>query len=390
MKPRRVFVALLVVSLLTLTSTLLLLVNAQQTGTGEGKYEFVLVTDQNQERPVFYTEAPDGRYFIVDQPGRILLVEDGVTQTDPVFLDLRGTAEMEANEQGLLGLAFHPDYLENGYFFVYYTDTDDDTVVSRFQVDFAKPNEVDPATEAIFLQLDQPYRNHNGGMIAFNTDGYLYIGFGDGGSGGDPQENAQNLETWLGSILRIDVDNSGTDTRYSIPEDNPFAEGGGLPEIWHYGVRNPWRFSFDSATGDLYIGDVGQNEYEEVDFAAVDSSGLNLGWGNYEATHEYGGRPAIDNTEFPVAEYNHGLGCSITGGYVYRGTELPEFDGVYFYGDYCSGIVWTLQQNEDGEWANELFLDTDFNISSFGQDSDGEIYIVNHNGGIYQLVAVEE
>ena len=391
MKPRRVFITLLVVSLLTLTSTVLLLVNAQQTGTGEGEFEFVLVTDQNQQRPVFYTEAPDGRYFIVDQPGRILLVEDGITQTTPAFLDLQGTAEMEANEQGLLGLAFHPDYLENGYFFVYYTDTADNTVVSRFTLDFDNPNEVDPATETIFLQLEQPYRNHNGGMIAFNTDGYLYIGLGDGGSAGDPQENAQNFDTWLGSILRIDVDNPNDDTLYSIPEDNPFAEGGGLPEIWHYGLRNPWRFSFDTATGDLYIGDVGQNEIEEIDFALVDSSGVNFGWGNYEANDGFGGRPTIANTEFPIAEYNHGLGCSVTGGYVYRGSEMPELDGVYFYGDYCTGIVWTLQQNEDGTWENELFLYTDFTISSFAQDSEGEIYIVNHDGGgIYMLVVVED
>lgn len=390
MKPRRVFLTLLAVSLLTLTSTVFLLVNAQQTGTGEGKYKFELVTDQNQERPLLYIQAPDERFFIVEQTGRILLVEDGVTQTEPAFLDLRGTAQMNANEQGLLGLAFHPNYLENGYLFVYYTDAADDTVVSRFEVDLDNPNEVDPATETVFLQLEQPYRNHNGGMIVFGPDDYLYIGLGDGGSGGDPEENGQNLNNLLGALLRIDVDTPGEDTLYSIPSDNPFADGGGLPEIWHYGLRNPWRYSFDSMTGDLYIGDVGQGEFEEISLASAGEGGLNFGWGNYEASQEYGGRPAIDDTVFPIAEYNHGLGCSVTGGYVYHGSALPEFEGVYFYGDYCSGIVWTLQQNEDGEWVNELFLDTDYNISSFAQDAAGELYIVRHDGGVYQLVADED
>lgn len=390
MNPRRVFMALLVVSLFAFTSTMILLVNAQQPGTGEDVYEFVLVTDENQERPIFYTEAPDGRYFIVDQMGYIYETLDGETQTDPAFLDLHNVVGTQSNEQGLLGLAFHPDYLENGYFFVYYTNPADNTVVSRFEVDFENLNEVDLATESTFFELEQPYRNHNGGMIAFADDGYLYIGLGDGGSAGDPKENGQNLETLLASILRIDVDNPSDETMYSIPEDNPFADGGGLPEIWHYGIRNPWRFSFDTATGDLYIGDVGQNEYEEISFASADSSGVNFGWGNYEANHEFNSRPAIENTEFPIAEYNHGLGCSVTGGYVYHGELLPELDGMYFYGDYCTGIVWTLAQNEEGEWENELFLDTDFTISSFGQDSDGEIYIVNHDGGVHMLMTVTE
>ena len=330
--------------------------------------------------PVAIANAGDGsgRLFIVEQRGAIRVVVDGKLQDQP-FLDIQNHVGANASERGLLGLAFHPKYKENGYFYVNYTKPDGNSVVSRFH---ATGNIADPASEKKLLGVAQPYPNHNGGSVVFGPDGNLYLGFGDGGSGGDPLGNGQSLNTLLGKILRLDVDN---DDPYAIPQDNPFASGGGEPEIWAYGLRNPWRFSFDSATGDLYIGDVGQSEWEEIDFLKAGSAfGANFGWNAMEGMHAFNGS---DSTAFvaPVAEYSHnGDGCSVTGGYVYRGAALPDWSGIYFYGDYCSGKVWGLSKADTG-WQSKKLFETGANISSFGIDEAGEIYFAGYAGSIYRL-----
>ncbi|MCW5875400.1 MAG: PQQ-dependent sugar dehydrogenase [Anaerolineales bacterium] len=330
--------------------------------------------------PIFLTHSADnsGRLFVVEQPGRIwVLPEDGAQPA--LFLDIRSRVGSRGNEQGLLGLAFHPKYVQNGYFYVNYTDSSGDTVIARYS-SVPGGDEADPGSEAVLLRVAQPYPNHNGGHLEFGLDGYLYIALGDGGSGGDPLGAGQSLDTHLGKLLRIDVD--GGDP-YAIPEGN----GPGLPEIWAYGLRNSWRFSFDTATGDLYIGDVGQNAWEEINFLPGGSAGgANFGWNFYEGSHPYQGTPpgGIDLV-FPVAEYDHGSGCSVTGGYVYRGHRLPAWRGVYLYGDFCSGAVFGLLQNPDGSWQNARLFQTNFQISSFGRDQHGEIFLVDRSGGIYQL-----
>jgi glucose/arabinose dehydrogenase len=341
--------------------------------------------------PVFLTGAGDhsGRVFIVTQPGMIYVAKDGVVLDQP-FLDLSELvsgprSSGEYSERGLLGLAFHPHFSENGYFYVNYTDLDGNTVIARYSASPAA-DQAEPQSERRLLQVEQPYPNHNGGMLAFGPEGYLYIGLGDGGSAGDPQGNGQSQQTWLGKILRIDVDRGDP---YAIPADNPFASGGGKPEIWASGLRNPWRFSFDALTGDLYIGDVGQNQWEEVDFLEAGSpGGANFGWSYREGLHPYQGIPAdgLKLTE-PVAEYDHSLGCSITGGEVYRGMNLVEWQGVYLYGDYCNGNLWGLLHTPDGTWQNQLLFSTGYSISSFGVDDSGEVYLLDlRQGDIYQLV----
>jgi glucose/arabinose dehydrogenase len=280
------------------------------------------------------------------------------------------------NEQGLLGLAFHPQYQENGRFFINYTDVNGDTVIARFQVS-DDPDIADLSSEEALLGVDQPFANHNGGVAAFGPDGYLYLGLGDGGSQGDPMENAENTNVLLGKILRIDVDSADP---YAIPADNPFGN-----EVWAYGLRNPWRFSFDKSTGDLYIGDVGAGDWEEIDFLPAGSpGGANFGWDHREGAHDFeGGGPEgmID----PVAEYSHPEGgCSVTGGFVYRGS-MPEWNGIYLYGDYCTGMIWGLL-NTDGGWQNQLLFDMDVTITSFGQDQNSELYLLSDNGGVFRLV----
>lgn len=348
-------------------------------------YSWNLVTD-GYAQPLLVTHAGDGsgRLFVVEQQGMILVVENGQRLATP-FLDIRYEVGSEGNEQGLLGLAFHPDYENNGYFYVNYTGLGGNTVISRFQVT-DDPNVVDALTEAPMLYIAQPYANHNGGHVEFGPDGYLYIGSGDGGSGGDPQNNGQSLETLLGKMLRIDVNVDGP---YGVPSDNPFASGGGLSEIWAYGLRNPWRFSFDAATGDLYIADVGQGEWEEIHMLpAGTGNGANLGWRFYEGTHPYEGTPPQGlELDFPVAEYDHSSRCSITGGYVYRGAQAAEWNGIYFYGDFCSGEVMGMYQAADGNWSTQVLWDTAALITSFGVDEAGELYLVDRNGGIYQLQA---
>lgn len=337
------------------------------------------------ERPLDLVEPPDGsgRLLLVEKPGRILVLQDNNLLPEP-FLDIRDRVNINGNEQGLLGIALHPNYQENGYFYLNYTGQGGSTFISRFTTT-DDPNRADPGSEKILLTFEQPFENHNGGVVAFGPDGYLYIGTGDGGSRNDPQDNGQSLDTLLGKILRIDVD--GGDP-YAIPADNPFADGGGRPEIWAYGLRNPWRFSFDSLTGDLYIADVGQNMIEEIDFQPAGAAGgINYGWKYREgSTDANGGPPAGMESEDPVAEYTHADGCSVTGGFVYRGEDLPEFRGVYLYADYCSGKMWGLLRGADGTWqSSELYQLGGRNITSFGQDSRGELYIIDDGGGIYRL-----
>lgn len=349
------------------------------------EFEWNLIAD-GFRRPLFVTHAGDGsgRLFVVEQDGTIRIFANSTTLPNP-FLDIDEQVGSESNEQGLLGLAFHPDYENNGFFYVNYTDNNGDTMIVRFTVS-GDPNMADAASQKILLQVDQPFPNHNGGYLEFGPDGTLFFGLGDGGSQGDPNGNAQSLQTYLGKLLRIDV-NSGDP--YGIPPDNPFANGGGLPEIWAHGLRNPWRFSFDRVTGDLYIADVGQNQWEEVNFVpAGASSGSNFGWDFMEGSHPFEGT-APDGLVAPVAEHDHSGRCSITGGYVYRGQSLPAWQGVYLYGDYCSGEIFGLVQNADGTWESRLLYDTSFSITSFGLDEGGEIYVVDRSGGLYQLQAVQ-
>jgi glucose/arabinose dehydrogenase len=346
-----------------------------------GGFAWNLIADGFQ-RPLFVTHSGDGsgRLFIVEQDGAIRVFTDGAILPDP-FLDINDQVGSESNEQGMLGLAFHPDYEQNGFFYINYTDVQGDTVIARFNVS-ADPNVADPASEKILLQVDQPFPNHNGGHLEFGPDGYLYFGLGDGGSQGDPNGNGQSLETYLAKLLRVDV-NSGDP--YAIPADNPFANGGGLPEIWAYGLRNPWRFSFDIATGNLFIADVGQGQWEEVNFLPAGSpGGSNFGWNFLEGTHPYKG-DAPEGLIAPVTEYEHGNRCSVTGGYAYRGQALPAWQGVYIYADYCSGEVFGLVHHADGSWESQLLYDTGFLITSFGLDEAGEIYVLDRSGGLYQL-----
>jgi glucose/arabinose dehydrogenase len=328
------------------------------------------------------------RLFVVEQGGRILIIRNGAIVPTP-FLDVSNRIRA-GGEQGLLGLAFHPSYAQNGRFFVNYTDTRGDTHVAEFRVT-ANPDVADPASERLLLFVDQPFDNHNGGGLAFGTDGKLYLGLGDGGSGGDPMGNGQSLGTHLGKMLRIDVD---AGTPYGVPADNPFTRtAGARPEIWAFGLRNPWRFAFDRMTGDLVIADVGQSAVEEVDIGlASRHGGENYGWNVTEGSRCY--RPAngcnMTGLTLPVAEYTHADGCSITGGVVYRGCRLPGYQGTYFYGDYCSGIIRSFRLEngravDSRDWTSSLGRGIG-SLSSFGVDADGEAYMVDHDGAVYRIV----
>ena len=323
------------------------------------------------DHPVDVQHAGDGsgRLFIVEKAGRVRVVRDGRLLEAP-FLDITGRVTSLSSEQGLLGLGFHPAYETSGYFYVNYTEGLGDTVIARYQVT-QDPDVADPASEKRLLGVDQPFPNHNGGAVVFGPDGYLYLGLGDGGAAGDPFGNGQNLETFLGKVLRLDVDHGDP---YAIPPDNPFGT-----EIWHYGLRNPWRLSFDRSGGDLYIADVGQNAWEEIDFAPAGVGGLNFGWDLFEGSHEYEGG-AAEGLAMPVAEYDHGQGCSVTGGYVYRGA-LAEWQGIYIYGDYCSGRVWGLIHSEQS-WQAEPLFELGASLSSFGEDEAGELYAADYGQGI--------
>jgi len=325
-------------------------------------------------RPVDIQSAYDGsgRLFVIEKFGKIRIYENGKILDTP-FLDITDRVNDSGNEMGLLGLAFHPDYEHNGFFYVNYTGTGGNTFISRFQ---ASGDIADPNSETILLKIDQPFANHNGGAVVFGPDGYLYLGLGDGGLAGDPFKNGQNKNVLLGKILRIDVNRGNP---YDIPSDNPFGN-----EVWDYGLRNPWRLSFDRASGDLWIGDVGQGKWEEIDYLAAGSTGgANFGWSIMEGNHGYDGDPQ-PGLMLPVAEYSHDFGCSVTGGYVYRGA-MPAWDGVYFYGDYCTGLIWGLIRS-NGSWQNQQLFQTGVTITSFGEDEAGELYLASDNGNIYMLI----
>lgn len=345
-------------------------------------YSWRPVADGFQE-PLAAVHANDDRLFVVEQRGLIWVLQNG-QRLDSPLLDLRDRVNNSGFEQGLLGLAFHPQFSGNGFFYVNYTRAGGDTVIARFS---AQPdaNQADPGSEQVLMVIDQPFSNHNGGGMVFGPDGYLYIGTGDGGSAADPFGNGQSLDTVLGKLLRIDVD--GGDP-YGIPAGNPYASGGGRAEIWAYGLRNPWRFSFDSQTGDLYLGDVGQNAWEEIDFVpAGNPGGVNFGWNHREGMHPFGSNLTEGLTD-PVAEYRNARGtCSVTGGEVVRDPNLPAWAGVYIYGDYCSGEVWGLVRDPGGAWQSEVLFNTGLRISSFGRGRDGGVYLVHQGGTIYQLEA---
>ncbi len=345
-------------------------------------------------QPLFVTPAGDGsgRLFVVEQRGRVRVVEDGEVLDEP-FLDVSDLVSC-CGERGLLGLAFHPGFEENGLFYVNYTNTSGNTVVAEYRAsdDLTR---ADPGSGTTLLTIPQPYGNHNGGHLAFGPDGYLYIGTGDGGSGGDPEENGQDLSTLLGALLRIDVDGgAATGEAYSIPESNPFVSTeGARPEIWAYGLRNPWRFSFDRETGDLWIGDVGQNEWEEIDVEpSGGAGGENYGWNVMEGAHCFEPATGCDETGLvlPVLEYPHSEGSSVTGGYRYRGAALPELVGTYVFGDFTSGRIWGATENGDGGFSSEELVNAGFRISTFGEDEAGELYVADYSGGtLYKLTPNE-
>jgi len=342
--------------------------------------------------PVHITHAGDGsgRLFIVEQGGLIKIIKNGAALPKP-FLDISSLLISSAGEQGLLSVAFPPGYgADKQYFYIDFTGTQGvgDTVIARYYTT-ADPDIADPASGQTLLVVVQPFTNHNGGQLAFGPDGYLYIGMGDGGGGGDPSNNAQNTLSLLGKILRIDVE-SQLD-QYSSPPSNPFIGNVGYrPEIWALGLRNPWRFSFDRETGDLYIADVGQNLYEEVNIQpAASAGGENYGWNIMEGFHCYNSASCNQaGLTLPVAEYGHSLGdCSITGGFVYRGLEFPPLQGVYLYGDYCSGRIWGLKRT-GGTVSITLMLESNLLISTFGEDEAGNLYVADHAAGdIYRITA---
>ncbi len=338
--------------------------------------------------------ADDERLFVVEQGGRIKIIDgDGNTLPD-AFLNIQNKISSGNGEQGLLGLAFHPDFVNNGYFYVNYTAGNLNTRVSRFSVSTNNPNLADPNSEIVLLEFDQPFGNHNGGDLAFGPDGFLYIGTGDGGAGGDPQGNSQNRQNFLGKLLRIDVTTNFS--AYTIPADNPFVnDPSTLDEIWSFGIRNPWRWSFDQLTGDIWMGDVGQNAREEINFQPANSTGgENYGWNCREGFIAYISPTSAcagvtDFTE-PIFDYQTGssAGCSVTGGIRYRGCEYPELYGKYVFGDFCSGRFWTTDF-VNGNWVTEVALNSNISISGFGEDVNNELYVLDLNGTIYRVVAGE-
>jgi glucose/arabinose dehydrogenase len=337
---------------------------------------------------LYVTGAPGqaGRLFVVQQSGRIRILQNGRLVGRP-FLDVSRLIT-SGGEQGLLGLAFHPDYARNGRFYIDYTNRSGDTRVVEYRR--ATATRGNPRSARVLLGVDQPFANHNGGAIAFGPDRMLYVALGDGGGGDDPQNNAQNTNSLLGKLLRIDVDGRTGGRPYGIPADNPFANGGGRPEVYHYGLRNPWRFSFDRARGDLWIGDVGQNAIEEIDYRPRGAGPANFGWRAFEGrAFHIGGSNAIDGPSRhtpPVAQYPHAQGCSVTGGYVYRGTKVPALRGRYVYADFCSGTVWSMRAGPNpGGVRRETSLGVRLsNVTSFGESLNGDVYVVA-GGALYRF-----
>ena len=343
------------------------------------------------QRMTHLTHAGDGtgRLWAVLQPGRVMVFpNDAEISSAGLFLDIRDRVNDAGNEEGLLGLAFDPDYARNGYLYVSYTASPPRrSVLSRFAVSPEDPDQADPATELVLLEVEQPFSNHNGGHIAFGPDGFLYLGLGDGGAGGDPRGNAQDPSTLLGAILRIDVRDATQEQPYRVPLDNPLvSRSGARGEVWAYGLRNPWKFAFDPVTDELWVADVGQNRYEEVNLVRP---GLNYGWNVLEGLHCYPSGEACDSTDMepPLREYGHDQGCSVTGGYVYRATRLPELSGAYLYGDFCSGRIWAVRAVDGVVIDHGLVVDSGLRIPSFGIDEAGEVYVLAHDGGIYRFVA---
>jgi len=342
------------------------------------------------DRPVDLQVPRDGshRVFVVEQSGLIKVFDHSATsQKTRIFLDIRNKVHEGHSEEGLLGLAFHPDFKENGYFYVDYTATRPRrTVIARYQAHPPQTNQAQPDTATILLEIRQPYGNHNGGQISFGPDGFLYIAMGDGGHAGDPHGHGQNLETLLGSILRIDVNRVSAHRPYAIPEDNPFVRNGFgyREEIFAYGLRNPWRFSWDRKTGSLWTGDVGQDKIEEVD---IIEKGKNYGWNILEGNRCFNPRRDCDRrqVEAPIVEYTHALGQSITGGFVYRGRKVPQLTGAYIYADFLSGRIWALWYDDQQKPRSEEILKTRLNISSFGEDETGELYLCAFDGRIYRF-----
>lgn len=378
--------------------SILLLSACSKWGSNEiaaGELGTVLVAD-GFEKPLFVTSprSDTSRLFVVEQVGTIRIVENGEV-LNAAFLDIEDEVGY-GGERGLLCLAFHPDYSSNGYFYVDYTNKRGDTRIYRFSVS-DDPNRADRASETVLLAIDQPYSNHNGGMLAFGPDGYLYIGMGDGGSAGDPENRAQNGQVLLGKLLRIDVDHGSP---YAIPATNPFVESDEFrKEIWAYGLRNPWRFSFDRETGELYIADVGQDKWEEIDFQpASDKGGEDYGWRLKEGNHCYQPSTNCEREGLidPIHEYSHDDGCSISGGYVYRGCDIPSLRGTYFFADYCSAKVWAMRRDNTGApIVVDITDDLDpgngrsiGDIPSFGEDANGELYILDlKDGEVFKITS---
>ena len=343
--------------------------------------------------PLLVTNAGDGsgRLFVVEQTGKVRIVMGGTVVSAP-FIDLSRSVST-GGEQGLLGLAFHPSYKTNGKLYLSYTDLSGTSIVREYRVSTSNPDRVDGASGRTLLRVRQPYENHNGGNIAFGPDGYLYIGFGDGGSSGDPGNRAQSLTTLLGKLLRIDVNKRAGSLPYGIPSTNPYVGRSGLDQIWAYGLRNPWRWSFDRATGDLWIGDVGQGDWEEVDRALAvrgrnAGRGLNFGWHVMEGSHCFQPSTGCNRTgkTLPLTAYGHDRGrCSITGGYVYRGKAYPDLVGAYLFADYCSGEIWYVDRGASLGTTPVRALDTGASITSFGQDQAGELYLTDTAGTVYRI-----
>jgi glucose/arabinose dehydrogenase len=343
------------------------------------------------DQPLYITAAEDGsdRLFVLEKPGRIVVYGANRGEGE-VFLDLTDRVLSTGYEQGLLGLAFAPNFAESGHFFVNYTDRNGDTVIARYEVSADDPNQGNPDSEFVVLSFEQPAANHNGGMILFGPDGYLWIGTGDGGRANDAFGHGQNPTTLLGAMLRIDV-TSDPSQPYTIPADNPFVgDDSTLDEIWAIGLRNPWRYTFDRATGDLWIADVGQNQYEEVNLIPAGALGgpYNFGWPIMEGNQCFQAN-TCDQTglTLPAFDYDHSQGCSVTGGTVYRGAAFPALTGIYFYADFCSGRLWGYWNDDQGE-RNELLIESGQAISSFGEDEAGEIYVTDLNSGVVSRLVI--
>ncbi len=353
-------------------------------------FEFREIADGFEE-PTFLADDGTGRLYVTDRFGRIWIIEDGEQQETP-FLDVSAMVAVNHHEQGLFSIAFSPDFSESLTFYINYTNVDGDTEIARYVMDVIDQNTVDGNSGEVIFTIDQPEDYHNGGLMLFGNDGYLYIGLGDGG---ESRTASGDLATLLGAILRIDV--VGQET-YAIPDDNPFVDDeDARDEIWAYGLRNPWRFSFDSVSDMMFIGDVGAERFEEINYVSIDGGGYNFGWPVYEGAslvEEVVTDEEREAMTFPLWDYEHtrsGIDarlwqCSVTGGYIYRGEILEGLQGYYIYGDWCSGTIWTLHQDDEtGEWVNEVFMQTPFHINSFGEDSEGELYLVTRGGQILKL-----